>query len=346
MSAEGSLAGGGTGLGDRPEDPLDRRGGGAKPATGPAASGATMRWALLTLLTGSAPLIWILFDWITTGQPLYSLTGTRETVETLERATGPLDVVLYGPRRLGEVLQWPGMIGALLGVILGWIAMRDRVRIGLAGAALALAAFALMGAAGLAIIPRYTMLSAAILAVFIGLTLLGWRLLPEGDRLRRPWQACAVLVAAMYVIWLPNQLDLLGNVDRDLANQGLVERDLEALVDSAAFDPLGTDDAANGEACLPISAPNHRAVPRLAFWLDIRPSQVVSADPKTGNDPAAAANAGEPSAEPGWFLAPARDFTIENFILDPGDPIRTTSEPPSGFELIAENRSWRLYRGC
>src|SRR5690606_9505746 len=169
----------------------------------------------------AAPVIWVGFDWVTTGQPLYSLTGTRETVETLERDTGPVDVVLYGPRRLGEVLQWPGMIGAFLGVVLCWLALRQRALLGIAAAVLALAAFALMGAAGLAIIPRYTMLAAAILAVFVGLTLVGWRLLPEGDRLRRPWQACALLVAAMYVIWLPNQLDLLGNVDRYLGNHGL-----------------------------------------------------------------------------------------------------------------------------
>jgi hypothetical protein len=313
------------------------------PQRGIQAVGALVKGVMgrpeLVVLAAAGPVIWIVFDWVTTGQPLYSLTGTRETVETLERATGPADVVLYGPRRLGEVLQWPGMIGAFLGVVLCWLAVRDRSRLGIAGAVLALAAFALMGAAGLAIIPRYTMLAAAILAVFVGAALVGWRLLPSAHQLRRIWQVAALVVAALYVIWLPNQLDLLGNVDRDLGNQGLVERDLEALVDDGAFSPLGTDAADEAEGCLPISAPNHRAVPRLAFWLDIRPSQVVSADPETGNQ-------ADEAASPGFFLAPARDFTIENFILDPGDPIRSTSEPPPSFELVAENRSWRLYSDC
>ena len=48
-------------------------------------------------------------------RPLYSLTGTQETVDTLKRKTGPVDLVLYGPRALGEVMQWPGMVGALGG---------------------------------------------------------------------------------------------------------------------------------------------------------------------------------------------------------------------------------------
>ena len=74
--------------------------------------------AALAALALAAPVLWALFDWITAGSPTYSFTGTRETVDTLERQTGPVDLVLYGPRRLGEVLQWPGMVGAAGGVVL------------------------------------------------------------------------------------------------------------------------------------------------------------------------------------------------------------------------------------
>ena len=288
---------------------------------------------LMACLTASGPVIWVLFDLVTTGNPLYSFTGTRETVETLERDTGPLDVILYGPRRLGEVMQWPAMIGALLGILLCLKTMPRRVILGLIAAAAALIAFAIMGAAGLAIIPRYTMLAASILFIFAAASVLGWRLLAPGDRWRRPWQIAAVLVVALYVIWLPNQYDLLSKVDRDLSNQSLVERDLEALVDDGAFAALESDTE-SPDACLPISAPNHRAVPRLAFWLDIRPSDVVSAA------------AGDQQPKQGYFLAPTRDFTVENFILDPGEPGRAVTTPPPGFRPVAENRSWKLYATC
>ena len=109
----------------------------------------------------------MLFDAITAGDPLYSWTGTKETVETLERQTGPVDLVLYGPRRLGEVLQWPGMVGAAGGVALGLAFLRRRSTLGVAAAALALLAFAILACGGLAILPRYTMLAAAILAIFV-----------------------------------------------------------------------------------------------------------------------------------------------------------------------------------
>jgi hypothetical protein len=279
--------------------------------------------AWLALLTLAGLLLWVLFDAVTTGEPLYSLTGTQSTVETLDRRTGPVDLVLYGPRALGEVLQWPGMVGALGGVVLGFAFLRRRSALGLAAAALALAAFAFLGAAGLAILARYTMLAAAILSIFVAVGLLGWRLLQPGDPWRRRWQVFAGIVLAMFVLWLPNQWDLDSTVDSDLTDQGRIENDLTDLVDSNAFDPL----------CGEIAVPNHRAVPRLAFGLDVKPTDVISASEE-----------GLPHR--GYFVAPASPFVIHNFILDPNDPTRISSKAPSGFREVARNESWIVYRRC
>jgi len=286
-------------------------------------SATTPALAWLGALALAGPILWALFDLLTTGSPTYSWTGTKETVETLERQTGPVDLVLYGPRRLGEVLQWPGMVGAFGGIVLGLAFLRRRSALGVAAAALALAAFALLACGGLAILPRYTMLAAAVLAIFAALGLLGWRLLAPGHPGRRPWQLFAAVVALMFVLWAPNQWDLDSRVDTDLTNQARIERDLSELVDEGAFEPL----------CGPIAVPNHRAVPRLAFNLDIRPTQVVSASAE-----------GAPGR--GYFVAPASDFTIHNFILDPGDPTDFDLDVPPGFDLVAENESWQVFRRC
>ncbi len=283
--------------------------------------GRTLVWLAALALAG--PLLWAVFDLITTGSPTYSWTGTKETVETLERQTGPVDLVLYGPRRLGEVLQWPGMVGALGGVALGFAFLRRRSLLGVAAAALALIAFALLACGGLAILPRYTMLAAAILAIFVGVALLGWRLLEASHPWRRRWQVFAALVAAMFVVWLPNQWDLDSRVDTDLTNQAEIENDLSDLVDEGAFEPL----------CGKIAVPNHRAVPRLAFGLDVKPTQIVSA--------------GEGDTPPyAYFVAPANEFVIHNFILDPNDPTDPSFPPPKGFKRVASNESWVVYRRC
>jgi hypothetical protein len=265
----------------------------------------------------------VLFDAITTGEPLYSLTGTQETVETLKRHTGPVDLIIYGPRALGEVLQWPGMVGALGGVVLGFAFLRRRSALGIAAAVLALAAFALLAAAGLAIIARYTMLAAALLAIFVALALLGWRLLEPGYPWRRRWQLFAGLVALMFVLWVPNQWDLDSRVDTDLTNQARIESDLSDLVDAGAFEPL----------CGKVAVPNHRAIPRLAFGLDVKPTAIVSASE-------------EAIPRRGYFLAPASPFVIHNFILDPNDPTDLSLEVPPGFRQVAANESWKVYRRC
>jgi hypothetical protein len=301
----------------------------------PTASTASV--ASLVALALAAPILWALFDWITAGSPTYSFTGTRETVETLARQTGPVDLVLYGPRRLGEVLQWPGMVGAAGGVLIAVAFVLRRRRktdssvpyggsnlpIGLAAVILALGAFAVLACAGLAIIPRYTMAAATLLAIFVAFALLGWRALEPGHPWRRAWQAFAAVVALMFVVWGPNQYDLLHRVDVDLTNQSEIESDLGDLADSGAFKPL----------CLPISVPNHRAVPRLAFDLDLRPSRIVSSTEQR-------------QSHHGYFLHPASPFVIHNFILDPNDPARLITTVPPGFRRVASNESWRLYRRC
>ena len=215
------------------------------------------------------------------------------------------------------------MLGAAGGVVLGLAFLRRRAALGVAATMLALAAFAILACGGLAILPRYTMLAAAVLAIFAALALLGWRLLEDDHRWRRPWQAFAALVALMFVVWGPNQYDLLHRVDVDLTNQAEIEADLNDLAESGAFEPL----------CGPVSVPNHRAVPRLAFDLDVRPSEIVSFSEQH-------------QPRRGYFLDPATPFVIHNFILDPRDPARLETPVPPGFRPVARNESWVLYRRC
>ncbi len=218
------------------------------------------------------------------------------------------------------------MVGAAGGVVLGFAFLRRRSALGLAASVLALGAFALLACAGLAILARYTMLAAAVLAIFVALALLGWRLLEPGPpRGAAPGRPSPAVVALMFVIWLPNQWDLDSTVHRDLSNQGTIERDLTDLVDAGAFEPL----------CGPVTVPNHRAIPRLAFGLEVKPTQIVSATERKGAIP-----------RPGYFVDPASPFVIHNFILDPNDPTRFSLNVPPGFHLVTRNQSWKLYRDC
>jgi hypothetical protein len=292
---------------------------------------AELAWLALLALGG--PILWVLFDAITTGDPLYSLTGTQETVESLKRQTGPVDLVLYGPRRLGEVMQWPGMIGGFGGLLLGIFLLPRRAALGFVAVVLALLAFAFLAAAGLAIIARYTMLAGAILSIFFALALLGWRFLDRGDPWRLRWQVFAGIVLLMVLVWLPNQWDLDRQVHTDLTNQGRIENDLSDLVDQGAFSP----------ECGPIAVPNHRAVPRLAFGLDVKPTDIVSASEAVSGEEKEKL---EEVERHGYWVQPASPFVIHNYILDPNDKTEFDIQPPPGFHQVAGNDSWLIYSSC
>jgi hypothetical protein len=285
--------------------------------------GGGVELAWLAALAAAGPVLWVVFDAITTGQPLYSWTGTKETVATLDRHTGPVDLVPWGPRALGEVLQWPGMVGAAGGLVLGFAFLRRRSALGIAATVLALGAFALLGLGGQAIIARYTMLTGTLLAIFIAVGLLGWRLLEPSHPWRRRWQLFAGVVLLIFVIWVPNQWNFDSTVNTDLINQGRIENDLTDLVDAGAFQPV----------CGKIAVPNHRAIPRLAFGLEIKPTQIVSASEE-----------GIPKR--GYFVEAASPFVIHNFILDPNDKTDFHLRRPAGFSEVARNDSWIVYRRC
>ena len=77
----------------------------------------------------------------------------------------------------------------------------------------------------------------------------------------------------------------------------------------------------------------HREVARLAFGLEVKPTQIVSASE-------------EVAPARGYFVKPASKFVIHNFILDPNDTTDFHLKVPHGFSRVAANESWVVYRRC
>src|SRR5262249_30860993 len=111
----------------------------------------------------AAPALWMLHDWVLAGDPLHSLTGTRDNAETLDRATGLQNVPTTVPRRLGEILREPGLLGAAAGGVLVLVFMRRRAGLLIAAGVASIVAFSVLATAGLPILGRYLLLPAAIL---------------------------------------------------------------------------------------------------------------------------------------------------------------------------------------
>jgi hypothetical protein len=276
--------------------------------------GGALRPVHVALVVGP-PLLWALTDLAVTGDPLHSLTGTRSTAEDLGRITGLQHVPTTLPRRLGEILREPVLLGAAGGGILALWRLRARATLGAVAGIVAVGAFCVLAAAGLSILTRYLLLPAAILAIFCGAGVAGWTQLPRDDPWRARWMAFGALVVLLLVAFVPSQVQRLRDTRAALVTQTRILDELHDL-------------APRADGCATVSVPNRRAVPQLALWTDRRPRQIVSAQ-ELGRYGRAA-------------FVPASPAIARQFILDARDKDKALPPAPAG-PPAARGRYWTFY---
>lgn len=279
------------------------------------------RLAGLAALAAAGPLLWALSDWIVAGDPLHSLTGTRDTARELGRITGLDDVPGTVPRRIGEILRWPVLVGGAGGLVFAWLWLRDRARLAVAAAGLGLAAFCVLAAAGLPILGRYLLLPATIGAILCGAGAFGWMALPAGDARRRPWAWFGLLTIVLLIAFTPAQVDRIQALRKALARQESIQRDLRALVPGLL-----------SASCTPIGTPNHRPIPLLALWLDLPPAGIVSLQRGPILD--------------GSYVRPATAAVARDYILDRRDLSQAVPPAPARLLPAGGNASWTIYQRC
>jgi len=276
----------------------------------------------LTLLAAAAPLIWVLSDLAVTGDPLWSLTNTQHTAETLGRKTGIANVPQYIPRRIGEILRPPVLVAAALGGVLSVLWLRRRALLGALAGILAVVVFAAFAAVGLPINTRYAFLASAILCIFAGAGAFGWTQLPRHGPHRRWWIAAGTLVLVALVAYAPSEYRSAHRELGKLARTHEIESELLALVASRAINLR----------CGPVGVPNHAPVPLLALYLETSPRNIVS--PAAGH------------IASGVYVDPASKEVEEDYVLDALDPVVKHVSVPPGFTEVAANRSWLIFQGC
>ncbi|HEY0345757.1 MAG TPA: hypothetical protein VGC59_13970 [Solirubrobacteraceae bacterium] len=275
--------------------------------------------APLVLLAAAGPLLWVLHDVLLTGDPLHSLTGTRDNTELLGRVTGLQHVPATLPRRLGEILREPVLVAAAGGGLLALAWRRDRrVRLGAAAGMLAVTAFGVLAAAGLPIITRYLLPTGAVLAIFAGAGAFGWLdLLPGAER--RWWARFGALAIVVLLVFVPDQARRIQRLGDALRTQETIQARLADVV-------------RGGLPCDPLAVPNRRPIPLLALWLE--------RDPGTIADAQAAVPAG------GTYVVPHTPAVARDYILDRRDRDRRVPPPPAGFRRTRGNPAWELWARC
>jgi hypothetical protein len=277
--------------------------------------------ARLTLLAAAAPLVWVLSDLLITGDPVWSLAHTQHTASLLDRVTGIANVPEYIPRRIGEILRPPVLVGAALGGVLSLLWLRSRALLGAGAGVLAVVVFAAFATIGLPINSRYAFLASAILCVFCGAGVFGWTCLPARDPRRRWWIAGGALVLVALLAYTPAQYRAAHRQLDALARYHAIEGELVALVSSHAINLR----------CGPVGVPNHAPVPLLSLYLKTSPRNIVS--PESGH------------IASGIYVDPASKEVETIYVLDKLDPVEHASVPP-GFRESATSASWLVFQGC
>jgi hypothetical protein len=277
-----------------------------------------LRYLALVL---AAPLLWGFSDLLITGDFLWSLHGTHDLASELGRQTGLLNGFKLAPRRVGEIVRLPELIAAVIGLVFGLRWLRSQVALPAAIGLLNAAAFVLFGIAGLSLLTRYLFLAGAIVALFAAIGCLGWLELPARTRGRALWRGLGVVsLGAIVVFFGLQQVDRLSDLRTDIRNRDRVQDDLRSLANAPEL-----------RACHPVFVPNHRPVPLLAYWVDIRPNEILTRTPGAR----------------GSLILPANDEVQKLSILDPHEPVPLRLRAPAGYRLAERNRSWLLYAaGC
>jgi hypothetical protein len=278
----------------------------------------------LLVLVVAPPLLWGFSDLAIAHDFLWSLHGTHDLASELGRKTGIVNVPKAAPRRLGEIVRLPELIAGVVGFVFGLLWARRRVALPAAVGLLNGLAFCLFGIAGLSLLARYLFLAGAILAFFAAVACLGWLELRPGDPGRALWRAVGLVALAVIVVFFPlQQVHRLTALRTDIRNRDRVQADLRQLADSSK--PVL-------RSCRPVFVPNHRPVPLLAYWADIRPTQILTRAP-SGAD------------SRGALVLPANAEVQKLSILDPHEPRPLQLSAPPGYRLVSRNRSWLLYAG-
>jgi hypothetical protein len=296
---------------------------------------AQPRAALLRLLAlvVAAPLIWIAWDLIVTGEPLYSFTSTREVSGEFGRNRGLFDAIVHIPRYAGGNDSIVTVIAGGLGLLVAVYILRRRALLPVALGALGVVTFLIIAAAGLSVIPRYLTIPSLLLSLCVAVALGGWTLIEE----RTP-RRIAIGIAIFSVLLIGWRASYYRDDFAKLADQArFVEAQHKGLM--RVLDQPRVVEAL--QSCPPVTVPTHSAIPVIRY--------------ETGlPDDALQASYAQKRAPRTGVLLVGRTYNFE-----PGTgrslsakPARVSVRKPwsnkrlPGFERAGRTATWTAYARC
>ncbi len=280
------------------------------------ALGSRSRVAGVVLASGS-PLLWVTFDVIASGVPWWSLTGTRQSAQALARPTGLQALVLVAPRRIGEILREPVLVAAVAGIAVLVVRRGRNARVMVSAICAVSVGFSLLALTGLPVIARYLLPVASLLAVVAAVGVV--RSLDHRGPLAL--RLAGYVLAGWMAVATPGQIHRLTATSAVLETQRQIVGELHGLADTGRLT----------WSCRPLSLPNRRAVPSIAWWTRSSPFALRT-------------DAHDPSSN-GTVLIASRTAR-RLYALDRRDSVTSRAGAPQGFTIRSSGRFWAVADRC
>lgn len=282
-------------------------------------------WLVPAGILVAAPALWGLSDLLVTGDPLYSLHGTRALAAQLDRPRSEAVALVALPQYLrylvGPAVLAVGLLGAVIAVVVFY---RRSLALLLTGA-IGVATFLALGVLDLPLLDRYLLVPGLVLVVFAGVTVAGWMRAPAG-RDRTAWVVAGIAVLGLAVAWdLPR-------THTDLQQTAAVTKDREAVQDELRRAFTRPVVRAAYERCPIVKVPDYRAVPQVAEALGttIKNVRIGTLDP----------------GELGLALSYSQPATQQLFGAGPSAVVQVAPLPAAGAERLQHRRYWILDARC
>ena len=281
---------------------------------------------LYAALAAVGPLVWVGVDFAVTGEPLYSLTGTRDLAEELGRNKGGAAVPAALYAFLVKLAKFPVMIAGMAGVVLAVVLTPRRALMPLVLFAIGAGTFALVGLAGLSVIDRYLLVPSLCVMVFAAVFIAGWTMLEPGTSWRRVWMLGATAVVIFGVVFTATRVNLT-----QLRNELRFRGDAHVALEQVLQDP----DVVAGLRCGPVYVPNHKLIPDVRWILDSSQSDVIARSSREIGDPSRGV----------VILVHNRPALFKQaFVTD--DDETADNLPPAGFVRVATSQYYGAYARC
>jgi hypothetical protein len=278
------------------------------------------------LLVIAAPVIWLVWDWIVTGDALYSIHSTSEVAAELKRNKSLFGAIAAIPKNISGTEQWVTAVCGTLGFGLAFYVYRQRMLMLAALGVVGVITYLLIAVAGLSVIPRYLVIPSIILCFGVAFAVIGWERL-EGNA-RKVGIALAVLTVLMGIVRAPSYLDHFRALNTSTQQVSVTYSRIYNILDKPKV-------RKTIENCEPITAFTHETVPIIRYKLGL---------PK-GDVPTTTALPHAPTEGTVLMQTSALD-PLQMTIVDRVLRKQWTGFHQPGFKFRGENRAWVIYTSC